>query len=120
MVGKLFANDPLAVKLLTLSLAVELKKVTKLFVAVPELHPAAVPFVNVPPAAAFKDLAVFILDAISPVLIFAKALLTCAAVAPLVPAVNVKPEIARVSPAAIDRNATLADDVPLLVKLVTF
>jgi hypothetical protein len=125
MVGKLVASDPLAVKLDTFWLTVEVKNVTDSFAAAPEFHPETGPLVKVPPvyeppAVELKFLEVFKAEWVFVSAIFAKALLTCAAVAPLLPAVNVKPAIVRVSPLAIDRKDTLADDEPLAVKLDTF
>ena len=97
-------DEPLAVKLDTFRLDVELVKVAKLFVAAPEFQPETVPLVKVPPvyeepAVELKFLEVFKAEWVFVSDIFAKALLTCAAVAPLLPAVNVKPAMVRVCPA---------------------
>ena len=95
MVGKLLTSDPLAVKLDTFWLTVEVKNVTDSFAAAPEFHPETVPLVKVPPvyeppAVELKFLEVFKAEWVFVSAIFAKALLTCAAVAPLLPAVNVR------------------------------
>ena len=49
MVGKLLASDPLAVKLDTFWLTVEVKNVTDSFAAAPEFQPETGPLVKVPP-----------------------------------------------------------------------
>ena len=49
MVGKLVASDPLAVKLDTFWLTVEVKNVTDSFAAAPEVQPETGPLVKVPP-----------------------------------------------------------------------
>ena len=81
------------VKLDTFVLVVVLVKVTEAPLVTPVFHSAADPTLNTPPAASPKFFARFFAAAVSPELMFAKALATCTAEAPLAPAVKVKPSI---------------------------
>ena len=114
MVGAEAVIESELVRLVTSALGVALVKVTTAVPAPPAAplaQPVQVPAVNVPPETSFKVLVVLILAAVVLLAILAKAAATCAAEAPEVPAVKVRPAIVKVWPVAKALKVTAAVSV---------